>query len=168
MCYMIAVLAVMYGFNTFPLLIPIPFSTDALSFWSIVVGGWFILRDYAQRELGHYVLLLMSAAVLFAFLTTAPGYALASIISIFASEVIDYLIYTLLPGSFPRKVIISSIAGSFVDTFTFFYLADILLPDKGFDLFTVPALIAGVITKVILIYIWYFYLGGKDRNTRVA
>lgn len=162
--YLAALIAVMYGFNYLPLLVQIPFTTDMLSLWTLIVGAWFILRDYAQRELGHYVLLLMSSSVLLSFLTTAPGFAMASIAAIALSELGDYLVYTFLPGTFARKVIASSIIGTVTDTFVFFYLADVLLPDKGFMLFTIPALVAGVLAKMVAVYVWYNFLGGKTRH----
>ncbi|MEK7530777.1 MAG: VUT family protein [Patescibacteria group bacterium] len=162
--YVVALFAVMYGFNAFPLLIPIPFTADQISLWVLIVGTWFILRDYAQRELGHYILLLMSVAVLLGFLTSAPGFALASITAICLSELGDYIVYTFVKGPFTRKVILSSIVGTVTDTLVFFYLADLLVPEKGFQLFTLPALVAGVIGKMIAVYVWYNYLGGKTRH----
>ncbi len=161
--YLLAVLVVMVGFNNYPLLIPIPFSEETFSFWAIVVGAWFILRDFAQREIGHKVLFLMSLVVLLGLYFASPGYVIASVGAMFLSEILDYLIFTLQRGSFAQRVIRSSVAASFVDTLAFFYLADIFLPEKGFLLFTPATIIAETIAKITAIAIWYYWLGGKER-----
>lgn len=89
---------------------------------SFLVGGTFILRDYAQREIGHRVLW---ATVAGAGLTAlmSPGLAFASGVAFLASELLDWAVFSRWPGSFHSRVVASSIFGAPLDSALFMLLA---------------------------------------------
>ena len=90
------------------------------SIGSILAGAVFVARDYAQREVGHkIVLVLMVAAGAISYLMASPFVALASISAFAISEVGDYLVFTFKKGSFKQKVIWSSLIGVPIDTVVF-------------------------------------------------
>ena len=100
-----------------------PFELYDGTIWSIgsvIAGAVFVARDYAQREVGHYkVMLLMITAGAISYLLADPFVAIASISAFAISELSDYLVFTFKKGSFKNKVIWSSLIGVPVDTLVF-------------------------------------------------
>ena len=87
---------------------------------SILAGLVFVVRDYAQREVGHkFVLLLMIVAAALSYLMADPFVAMASLTAFAISELSDYLVFTFKKGNFKQKVIWSSVVGVPIDTIVF-------------------------------------------------
>ena len=61
---------------------------------TLVVGAVFVLRDYAQREIGHKVLLATLAAGAITWYMTTPALALASITAFAISEMADWAVFS--------------------------------------------------------------------------
>lgn len=89
---------------------------------AILVGFIFILRDYAQRTAGHFVLVAMALGTLISFLMADPFVAIASAIAFAASEIADYLVYTITKRPFRERMALSSAISAPIDTFVFLYL----------------------------------------------
>lgn len=106
---------------------------------SFVVGATFILRDYAQRDLGHYVLLATVLATMITA-TMSPGLALASGTAFLLSELLDWAVFSRLPGSFSRRVFWSSVVGAPVDSIVFMTMA-------GF--FSWPGVLVMTLSKLV-------------------
>ena len=105
-----------------------PFELYDGTIWSIgsvVAGAVFVARDYAQREVGHYkVVLLMITAGVISYLMADPFVAIASMSAFAISELFDYLTFTFYKGSFKSKVVVSSLIGVPVDTVVFLSVID--------------------------------------------
>ena len=106
----------------FILLPPFMVGGQMMTWGSFVVGGTFILRDYAQREIGHRVLWATLAGTLITALMSAQ-LALASGAAFLLSELLDWAVFTRWRGSFRARVIASSIVGVPVDSAVFMFLA---------------------------------------------
>lgn len=100
-----------------------PFKLYDGTIWSvgsIIAGAVFVARDYAQREVGHYkVMLLMITAGAISYVMADPFVAMASLSAFAISELSDYLVFTFKKGSFKQKVIWSSVVGVPIDTIVF-------------------------------------------------
>ena len=68
---------------------------------SLVVGLIFVARDYAQREIGHRVIVAMLFAGFFILGDGRSYVALASVVAFFISELIDWLVYSWTWQPFP-------------------------------------------------------------------
>ena len=87
---------------------------------SVIAGLVFVTRDFAQREVGHkVVLLLMAAAGLLSYLLADPFVAIASIVAFAISEISDYIVYSKYKGDFNKRVIVSSLVSVPIDTAVF-------------------------------------------------
>jgi len=87
---------------------------------SVIAGLVFIARDFAQREVGHkVVLLLMAAAGLLSYLLADPFVAIASIAAFAISEISDYIVYSKYKGDFNKRVVVSSLVSVPIDTAVF-------------------------------------------------
>jgi uncharacterized PurR-regulated membrane protein YhhQ (DUF165 family) len=88
-----------------------------------MIGATFTLRDMVQHRYGkRRCWLWMGAASLISVLF-APQIAVASFSAFLVSEGTDWLIYTYTPGSFTKRVILSNLIGTPLDSIVFVLLA---------------------------------------------
>ena len=86
---------------------------------SLFVGIIFVLRDYAQKEIGHRVLWVMLMGAALSFWMASPALAMASLLAYLASELVDWAIFTFSGWSLRRRVWVSSLASAPVDSLIF-------------------------------------------------
>lgn len=93
--------------------------------WSpaaLVVGFIFVLRDFAQREIGHYVWLAMLAAAGVSYFMADPFVAAASLTAFLIAEAVDWSVYTFTRRPLRDRVLLSSALSAPVDTIVFLWL----------------------------------------------
>jgi uncharacterized PurR-regulated membrane protein YhhQ (DUF165 family) len=100
--------------------------------WSVLVGGVFIARDYAQRDVGHWVLPAMLLSMGLSWWLASPEVAVASAAAFLLSESADWLVYTFHKGTFAQRILLSSMLAVPIDTIAFLYLIDFLTPELFF------------------------------------
>lgn len=88
----------------------------------LVGGVIYVVRDYAQRECQHYVLVLMLVGVLITYKLVSPELAYASIFAFLAGESVDWAIYSWMPADITRRIVVSSCCSSFIDSAVFLLL----------------------------------------------
>ena len=144
--YVATVVLVNILFSYVPL-IDTPFGL--LSPVAFIVGGVFVIRDYAQRAAGHYVLYAMVVATVLSYLMADPFVALASAAAFATSELVDWATYTVTKRPFRERVVISSIFSSPVDTAVFLL---------GINNFTVGTFVLMILSKLVAaVIIWFAY-----------
>lgn len=115
--YVALIVAVNYGFTVVPL-VPLPDGT----LWppmSLAVGFIFVVRDFAQREIGHKVLLAMLIGAALSYVMAAPYVALASAAAFLVSETVDWLIYSVTRRSLSSRILYSSLLATPLDSAVF-------------------------------------------------
>lgn len=85
----------------------------------LVVGFVFVFRDFAQREIGHWVVIAMLVAGGISYFMSAPVVALASVTAFLISEAIDWAIYTFTRKPLSQRILLSSAVAVPVDTIVF-------------------------------------------------
>jgi uncharacterized PurR-regulated membrane protein YhhQ (DUF165 family) len=95
---------------------------------SIIVGFVLILRDLAQREVGHYVLIAMLAAGVITWFMVDPFIALASVSAFLVSETADWIVYTVTRRPLRDRILASSAVSSPLDSAVFLGLIGFLSP----------------------------------------
>lgn len=123
--YLIVIVSVNVGFSYLPM-IDTPLGTIPLM--SLFVGLVFILRDYAQRAAGHRVLPAMVIGCVLSWLLAAPGVVVASVAAFAASELMDWIIYSITKKPFHKRVLISSLCSVPVDSIVFLALIGVFNP----------------------------------------
>ena len=126
---------------------------------NIVVGFVFVLRDYAQRELGHFVLFATAAAGVLTWFMVDPAIAVASIAAVIISETADWAIYSFTRRPLSQRILISSLFAVPLDTVAFQYLANYLTP---------AAFTTEVASKAVGVMIVWFLLRSRDRKLAIA
>jgi uncharacterized PurR-regulated membrane protein YhhQ (DUF165 family) len=125
MKYVIAYIALILGVNlSFSYLPMLETPIGFVSMAAVLVGFVFVLRDYAQRAVGHYVLLAMVLGVIISYLLANPFVAIASATAFALSETIDWLVYTITKKPFHERVLISSVFAIPIDSFVFLWMID--------------------------------------------
>ncbi len=95
---------------------------------TVVVGFVFVLRDYAQREVGHKILLATLVAGIITWYMTNPALALASLTAFFISEMADWAVFSFTGRPLQSRILISSLISVPLDTVAFLYLSGYLTP----------------------------------------
>lgn len=115
--YIILIVAVNYGFTVSPM-IALPGGEK----WppiSLLVGFIFVARDFAQREVGHRVIIAMLIAGAASYVMADPFIAAASVAAFLISEFADWAVYSFTGRPFAQRVLLSSAVGTPLDSVVF-------------------------------------------------
>jgi queuosine precursor transporter len=156
LAYLASILFASLLFKFYPLIITVAEGVQ-FSFWTLWIGAWFVLRDYCQRELGHFVFIPMITGVLI-LIVIDPSLAIASLLASSASELADWAIYTFTKKPFHQRILISSLVSAPVDTMIFFAAFDYFEIIPGVSVFNWAAVALGVLSKLVaavVVYYWY-------------
>lgn len=144
--YVLMVVLVNIGFTYVPV---ISTPVGLVSPMATAVGAIFVIRDFAQRRSGHYVLFAMAFAVLLSYLLADPFVAVASAMAFAAAELVDWVVYTVTKRPFRERVLISSLVSAPVDTAVFLF---------GISGFTIGTFVLMVLSKFIAAaVVWFLY-----------
>lgn len=149
--YVAAILALNIGFSYVPM---IDLGFGLFSPMALLAGAVFVLRDFAQRQVGHFVLGGMAVGAVLSYLFADPYVANASVVAFVLAELADWLLYTATKKPFKDRVLISSLISTPVDTAVFLLLISGL---------TTGTFVLMVLSKMVAaIAVWAYYA-----NTRV-
>ncbi|PZF77615.1 preQ0 transporter [Aestuariivirga litoralis] len=154
--YVAAIVAVNWMFTAIA-----PWSTPMgdLYLANVVVGFIFVLRDYAQREVGHYILFATAAAGVLTWFMVDPAIAVASITAFILSETADWGVYSYLRRPLSQRILISSLIAVPLDTLAFQYLAGYLTP---------AAFATEILSKALGVMIVWYILRARDRKLAIT
>ena len=122
---------------------------------NIVVGFVFVLRDYAQREIGHSVLAATAVGGVLTWFMVDPAIAIASITAFILSEAADWGVYSFLRRPLSQRILISSLIAIPLDTLAFQYLAGYLTP---------AAFATEIASKAVGVLLVWYLLRMRDRK----
>ena len=124
--YIALIVAVNYAFTVVPL-VKLPDGT----MWppvALLVGFVFVARDFAQREVGHKVLLAMLVGVGISYVMADPFVATASAAAFLISELFDWAVYSFTGKTLSQRILLSSLLGTPVDSAIFLGMLGLLSP----------------------------------------
>jgi hypothetical protein len=117
--YVALIVAVNWGFTVVPLV-----KMPGGEMWppmSLAVGFIFVVRDFAQREVGHRVLIAMLIGAGLSYVMASPYVAIASAAAFLVSELVDWLVYTFTRRPLAARILYSSLLGTPVDSVVFLW-----------------------------------------------
>ncbi|APX16617.1 hypothetical protein BWR17_12805 [Phaeobacter inhibens] len=117
--YIAAVVAINWLFVVVPM---VPILGTMFPPVMLVVGFVFVFRDFAQREIGHWVVIAMLAAGGISYFMSAPVVAVASVTAFLISEAIDWAVYTFTRKPLSQRILFSSAVAVPVDTIVFLHM----------------------------------------------
>ena len=150
--YVALIVVVNYGFSAVPL-VRLPDGT----MWpplSLAVGFIFVLRDFAQREIGHKVLLAMLVGAALSYVMASPYVAIASTAAFLVSELVDWLVYSLTKRPLSQRILYSSLLATPLDSAVFLY---------GIGAFSWAGVLAMTVSKLIgAAFVWWLIRRRED------
>ena len=141
LAYIISILLVNMGFVYVPM---IPLFGEMFPPMTLLVGLIFILRDFAQKEIGHRVLIAMAIGAILSYVMADPFVAIASIVAFTISELVDWAVYTYTKRPLRDRILLSSAVGTPVDSAVFLSMLGFFSP-VGFILMVVGKMLAAVL-----------------------
>jgi queuosine precursor transporter len=126
---------------------------------NVIVGLVFVLRDYAQREIGHKVLLATVLAGIPVWYFAGKDLAVASMVAFALSEMTDWAVYSFTKRPLQNRIILSAIIAVPVDTLAFQHLAGYLTP---------AAFVTEVLSKALGVAVLWYLLRLRVGNAEVA
>ena len=152
--YVVSIVMVNWLFVVVP---PLETPLGSLYLATVLVGAVFVLRDYAQRQIGHYILLATLLAGIITWFMVDPALAIASLTAFFISETADWAIFSFTRRPLQKRILVSSLVSVPADTVAFLYLAGFLTPAN----FSVE-----VLSKIVgVLIVWYLL---KIRSDNMA
>lgn len=115
--YMLLITGVNWAFTISPLI-----ALPGGEMWpplSLAVGFIFVVRDVAQRRVGHHVLWAMLAGCIASWYMASPELALASAAAFAVGELADWAVYTFMKQPFSRRILASSLLSAPLDSAIF-------------------------------------------------
>ena len=155
--YVLLVPLVNWGFAHVPT-IPMPDGGN----WAplaIVTGLILVVRDFAQREVGHYILLPLLIGLGISYMMAPPEIALASGIAFGVSEMVDYVVFTTTKRTLSQRVMLSTGIAAPIDSLLFLWVANMAIP----GIFTWSTLLTSVASKLAGAYAVYRLLKRRER-----
>lgn len=119
--------------------------------FSLVVGLVLVFRDFAQREVGHYIVVPLMIGVAISFAMAPPQIALASAAAFLVSEAVDWAIYSFTKKPLSARVMLSSLAGAPVDSIIYLTGANMAFPGL-FSWWTLATMIASKLLGAYVVY----------------
>lgn len=149
--YVFTVVLVNYAFDLVPIfLLP---GGEAWSPVALVVGFVFVIRDYAQRAIGHYVIPAMLLAGAISWFMASPETAVASLCAFMLSEMMDWAVYTFTGKPFSQRVLLSSAIGTPLDSAVFLGMLGI---------FSIPGVLIMTASKMFGATIVFFLIRRRE------
>jgi len=152
--YIALIVIVNYAFTVLPL-VALP-GGDMWPPASLLVGFIFIARDYAQREIGHRVIIAMLMAAGLSYLMADPFVAVASLSAFLVSEFADWGVYTYTKRPFAQRVLLSSAIGTPLDSAIFLMVI---------GHFSIVAAIVMTLSKMLGALVVWWMIRKREVNT---
>lgn len=116
--YILSIMSINIGFAYVPMYHVWGYEVSPLD---IITGIVYLLRDFAQRELGHYVFIAMLIGVGISYYLSDPYIVKASIAAFIVGECIDWIIFTFTKKPLSQRLLGSAMISSPIDSLVFLY-----------------------------------------------
>lgn len=112
---------------------------------AIITGLVLVVRDFAQREMKHWVWAAMIIGLLLSTLTSWITVVVASGLAFLISETVDWAVYTFSNRPLSQRIMISSLASAPLDQVVFIGLASFVVP----GIFAWGTVLTGIASKLL-------------------
>lgn len=125
----------------------------------VLVGVIYLVRDFAQREIKHYIFLAMLIAAILSYFLADKNVAIASVSAFVVGELIDWTIFTFTQKPLSKRLIWSALASSPFDSLVFLAISH-HLSLVSFIMMTLGKLIG-------VLVLWGFWIS-RQRKSEVS
>lgn len=128
--------------------------------FTIVTGLVLVFRDFAQREIKHWIFAAMAAGLALSTLTAWPVIVVASGVAFLISETADWAVYTFSNRPLSQRIMISSLVSAPIDQVVFIYLASLVVD----DIFAWGTILTGVLSKLLGAWVVSQLVAARERR----
>jgi uncharacterized PurR-regulated membrane protein YhhQ (DUF165 family) len=114
---------------------------------AIVTGLVLVVRDFAQREMKHWVWGAMITGLVLSTLTSWIVVVFASAAAFLISETVDWAVYTFSKRPLSQRIMISSTVSAPLDQMVFIWLASQIPGQEG--IFAWGTILTGIASKLL-------------------
>ena len=93
----------------------------------VLVGLIYLVRDFAQREIKHYIFVAMLVGAGLSYELATHDIALASLSAFLVGEMIDWALFTFTKKPLSQRLLLSALVSSPFDSVVFLYVSGRLL-----------------------------------------
>jgi hypothetical protein len=111
---------------------------------AVVTGLVLVVRDFAQREIGHWIFGAMALGLTFSSMTTPLNIVLASGAAFLISEVVDWAVFTFTKRPLSQRILMSSALAAPLDSAVFLYGASFSVP----GIFAWGTMVSSIVSKL--------------------
>ncbi len=147
------------GISTIP--IPEDFGGGSWHPFTVITGLVLVIRDFAQREIKHWIFAAMLIGLALSTLTAWPVIVVASGVAFLISETADWAVYTFSKRPLSQRIMISSTISAPIDQLLFIYLASLVVP----GIFAWGSIVTGIISKLVGAYFVSRMVAAQERRT---
>jgi len=148
------------GIDTIP--IPADFGGGEWHPFTIVTGLVLVVRDFAQREIKHWIFGAMIVGLALSTLTAWPVIVVASGVAFLISETADWAVYTFSKRPLSQRILISSAISAPIDQVLFIWLASQVVD----GIFAWGTIVTGIISKLVGAYVVSRIVARQERRGR--
>jgi uncharacterized PurR-regulated membrane protein YhhQ (DUF165 family) len=127
---------------------------------AIVTGLVLVVRDFAQRELKHWVWGAMIVGLLLSTLTSWITVVVASGLAFLVSETVDWAVYTFSNRPLSQRIMVSSLASAPLDQIVFIGLASLVAP----GIFAWGTIVTGIVSKLLGAWVVSRIVAAQERR----
>lgn len=146
------------GISTIP--IPEDFGAGSWHPFTVITGLVLVVRDFAQREIRHWIFGAMLIGLALSTLTAWPVIVVASGVAFLISETADWAVYTFSRRPLSQRIMISSTISAPIDQLLFIYLASLVVP----GIFAWGSIVTGIISKLVGAYCVSRVVAARERR----
>lgn len=146
------------GISTIP--IPDDFGGGSWHPFTVVTGLVLVVRDFAQREIKHWIFGAMIIGLALSTLTAWPVIVVASGVAFLISETADWAVYTFSSRPLSQRILISSCISAPIDQVLFIYLASQVVP----GIFAWGTIMTGIVSKLAGAYVVSRIVASQERR----
>jgi len=128
---------------------------------AIVTGLVLVVRDFAQRELKHWIWGAMVVGLLLSTLTSWITVVVASGLAFLVSETVDWAVYTFSKRPLSQRIMVSSLASAPLDQVVFIGLASLVVP----GIFAWGTVLTGILSKLFGAWIVSRIVAAQERRS---
>lgn len=128
--------------------------------FAIVTGLVLVVRDFAQREIRHWVLGAMLVGLALSTLTAWLPIVIASGVAFLISETADWAVYTWYKRPLSQRIMVSSLLSAPLDQVAFIGLASLAVP----GIFAWGTILTGIVSKLAGAWVVSRLVAARERG----